>query len=276
MQSRIDLFLVSHDIASCTTESDILTGYKSDHASIFIKISTMTESRGKGLWRFNTNHLKDINFVQGMNEVIDQTYAEFTDCFAFTLWEMMKLRICEFAIDFTKRKAQENKLLFKQLNQKIENLTRAMQHLPEENVIKDLQIAQGELNDYVEKRAQSTIFRSRAIWYSEGERNSKYFFSLEKANFRYKTVHSLQDEGTNAVIRDEKEILNKCHSFYSTLYDQKSNKKFSLINSFGKTVSNEANETLNAPITVHELGGALREFKNDKAPGCDGAPSGHL
>ena len=38
-----------------------------------------------------------------------------------------------------------------------------------------------EHEDLITEKVYSAILRSKASWYKEGERNSKYFFNLEKA-----------------------------------------------------------------------------------------------
>ena len=62
-----------------------------------------------------------------------------------------------------------------------------------------------------------TIIRSRARWYEHGERNSKYFYNLEKTNHRKKHITSIfvNDEEK---ITDPKEILEEEERFFKRIY----------------------------------------------------------
>ena len=123
----------------------------------------------------------------------------------------------------------------------------------------------------IKRGANSAIFRCRAKWHIEGEKNSKYFFNLEKANYRRKTVHAVKTEAGLQV--KEAEILQECHQYFSNAFKSKSSKQFALINTFGKTVSAENCEKLDQPLREEEFFKCLKLFKNEKAPGCDGLPA---
>ena len=45
-----------------------------------------------------------------------------------------------------------------------------------------------EIEEIYNKSVKASIFCSKACWYSEGERNSKYFFRLEKQRSNTKTM----------------------------------------------------------------------------------------
>ena len=66
-------------------------------------------------------------------------------------------------------------------------------------------------------KTKGCIKRSRARWYSEGEKNSKYFLNLEKRPFNSNTIRLLKkDNDTN--ITSDKDILNEGKHFYTELY----------------------------------------------------------
>ena len=268
-QSRLDYFLVSKDIASCTTDVGSVPGYRTDHSSIFITISTITDCRGRGLWKINNDLLKDHEFITSVNTVLDQTLDEFCNCNPAIKWELVKIRVSEFAIDYANKKAAQRKELTSTLKAKIHQLTNDIAINKNQNSIDQLEQCSIELEEINRKKAQSVIFRSKARWVEDGERNSKYFFNLEKANFRHKTVHQLITED-NIVTSNVDEILLECKKFYGNLYRLKNSTSFSLINNYGKTVSNEDNIALSRTLSVEEIGNALKTFKDNKSPGCDG------
>ena len=67
---------------------------------------------------------------------------------------------------------------------------------------------------------RGSIIWSRARWYEQGERNTKYFLKLEnhdkKKSFFGRLLNSDGAEITNA-----NNILDEVHNFYSNLYDEK-------------------------------------------------------
>ena len=54
-------------------------------------------------------------------------------------------------------------------------------------------------------------------WHEEGERNTKYFYSLEKRNHDIKTISKLK-VGENCYTADQFEILEEDKKFYESLY----------------------------------------------------------
>ena len=59
-------------------------------------------------------------------------------------------------------------------------------------------------------------FRARARWVKEGEKNTKYFFALEKRNYGLKTMKRLQTD--HGIVTEQNEILKEQEKFYKTLY----------------------------------------------------------
>jgi len=63
-------------------------------------------------------------------------------------------------------------------------------------------------------KTKGAILRSKVRWHEEGERNTKYFYSLEKRHHDIKTVSKLKI-GENCYIEDQFEILEEEKSFMS-------------------------------------------------------------
>ena len=72
-----------------------------------------------------------------------------------------------------------------------------------------------------DKMVESIIIRSRARWYEHGEKNSKYFFNLEKRNHIRKDIRKLRLSGVITV--DPFEILEGEKKFYENLYKSRGN-----------------------------------------------------
>ena len=187
---------------------------------------------------------------------------------------MCKLRITEACIKYEKDANKARGLLINQLNKKIAELQGKLQLRNTTANELELNAAKMELESIIEAKANEVIFRNKANWHEHGERNSKYFFSLEKSRSRLKTVHAVRSaDGT--LIKENNEILSECHNFYAKLYGDNGvqQNRFRLINHFGRTISWDSREKLENEIDIKEVGHALSKFDNCKAPGCNGLPA---
>ena len=121
------------------------------------------------------------------------------------------------------------------------------------------------------EKTKGVIFRSRAKWYEEGEKNTKYFFSLEKARYNSKTCYKLIEGDTE--YSDQEIILRKQKEFYEELYSEDKDVTFTLENTSGIKVPEEIKKQQTHQITLEELGVALKTMQNNKTPGEDGIPA---
>ena len=76
-----------------------------------------------------------------------------------------------------------------------------------------------ELNSLIDKTIDGYILRSKAQIIEEGEKNSKFFASLEKKKAESKIISRLNIKGT--IITDQKDILNEEKSYYENLFSKK-------------------------------------------------------
>ena len=126
-----------------------------------------------------------------------------------------------------------------------------------------------DLEEKTLERIQGLMFRSKAKWYEEGEKSSKYFFSLEKAKYNAKTCYKiLTDEGKE--VTETQEILREQMTFYEDLYKEDTNVKFTLENHYEVKVPEEIKLMQEQQITMEDLQVAIKGMKNNKTPGEDG------
>ena len=110
------------------------------------------------------------------------------------------------------------------------------------------------------------MFRNKVQWYEEGEKNSKYFLSLEKERYNAKTCFKMINSENQEII-DQQEILLEQKRYYEELYKEDTDVTFTLKNNIGIYVPQEIKEQ---QITKEDLHTALKGMKNDKTPGEDG------
>ena len=89
----------------------------------------------------------------------------------------------------------------------------------------ELRIKKQQLEEIIGSKTQGAIIRSKVKQYNEGERNTKYFHSLEKRHFNSKTIRNLTDNGTR--ISTDVEILQEAKNYYESLYISFTNKETS-------------------------------------------------
>ena len=68
-------------------------------------------------------------------------------------------------------------------------------------------------------KTKSAILRSKlkVRWYEDGERNTRYFYNLEKRNYEKKTIAKLK-RSNGTVTNDQFEILREQMEIYKALY----------------------------------------------------------
>ena len=61
-------------------------------------------------------------------------------------------------------------------------------------IYKELDIKTLQLEKIAQYQTRGAILRSKARWYNEGEKNTKYFLNMQKRHFNKKTIKQLADE----------------------------------------------------------------------------------
>ena len=138
---------------------------------------------------------------------------------------MIKLKIRQKSFSYAKHRKKQTKQREIELEQSIVkleekldngNLTESqISHLEDEIDKRKL-----EYEKIIEYRTKGAILRSNARWYNEGEKNTKYFLSLEKRHFKQSTISQIK-VSDNAFINSDGDILCECTSFYKNLYESK-------------------------------------------------------
>ena len=76
------------------------------------------------------------------------------------------------------------------------------------------------MKTYFEKKTEVAIIRSSACWLREGERNSIFFFNLDRRNYINKSIQTLVTDSGHTVSMFT-DVLNEQNKFYSSLYSNK-------------------------------------------------------
>ena len=71
--ARLDFFLVTDSLLNKAMACEILPAYRTDHSRVSLKLKLSSQTRGRGFWKLNFSFLKDINYVQKVKSVIQET-----------------------------------------------------------------------------------------------------------------------------------------------------------------------------------------------------------
>ena len=267
--SRIDFALVSAGLDQKVKEIQYLSSIKMDHRAIYMVIDVHYIDRGTGYWKLNNTLLKDHDFVQTMNKELESTKQSLEGKGKCESWEILKQRIKKVSSQFARKKCRENNLVIGVLAEKVNEYEENMPLSREDDQL--LEETKMDLEDKMMEKAQGMMFRTKLKWYEEGEKNTKYFFQLEKTKYNAKTCFKvITEEGRE--ICNQQEILEEQRKFYAELYDIDRDVVFSVQNDFGVVVPENIKEVQEQNLTLKDIEEAIKGMNNNKTPGKDGIP----
>ena len=290
-QARLDFFLISNSMIDLVNSTEIKPGYQSDHSIIVLEIIQSKFAVGKGVWKFNNSLLKNQDYVDLINKVIDsevKNYAlpvynieyigkcpediKFTiddDLFLEILYLKIRGETIKFASILKKCKTSKEEILVKDI-EFLENLNNPNSQLLSDKI--------AELESIRQERMKGHMIRSRVQWLIEGEKPTRYFCNLENKHFLDKTIKKVKKPDGQYII-DQKEILSHVRDYYENLF---SSKDHSLQETDWQTTLKDykihkiADYELGQLLTEVELGKVLQGMKHNKTPGIDGITSEFL
>ena len=104
----LDYFLAPMSTCGLLYECEIVPATFSDHCPIFLKLQLNDGIRGPGLWKFNTSHLWDKEYVNQINEVLDYVEYRYENLNPLNKLEMLTHDVRQ-EISYSKYKAAERR-----------------------------------------------------------------------------------------------------------------------------------------------------------------------
>lgn len=271
--SRLDMIFVSAGLFNAIQKCGMSAGFQSDHSFVNIELDLTEEKRGPGYWKFNVSHLYSNDFLQAANAIIDEAINNVELNHQLDLkWEMVKGKFIQFAKQYSIDKAKSKRAQLDELLRTADEIKAQIEQSVnlDQTLIAKQAVNSKEINTYMEERARGSLIRSRTKYYNEGERSSKYFFSLEKSNAKMKNMKRIRT--ASGIVSHPKQILKEQSTFYGNLYKSDSSIKFNLDNHSHNKLDEQTSKSINGEITLLELTNAVRTMPNNKAPGLDGLP----
>lgn len=123
------------------------------------------------------------------------------------------------------------------------------------------------------KELEVVKIRAKARFTEEGEKSTRYFYSLEKRQQANHTIKTLTKDNMDT-ISDTSDIISETYHFYKSLYTAEATDVQAQREFFGTyplpTLPEENRDYCDAPLSEHELHQALLSMENNKSPGIDG------
>ena len=277
MQSRLDYWIISEDLADFVVKCEIMTSVAPDHSAIYLgffdRPENFTRNRGS-YWKFNNSLCEDPVYVQQMKEEIvklkRELQLEIQD--KRVLWDFLKLKIRQFTQHFSKKLSKYRKEQREKLEKEVKELEDSLIDQPDEEACKILEGKKRELQTSYDYINEGVKIRSRASWYEGGERDVRYFTQLIQSNRKKSTIQKIVNE-KGEITCDEEDIMIEIKRFYNKLYSksevfQNSDIKFFPVDS--SKLSEDSKELCEGIIVERECIQVLEKMKLNKSPGNDG------
>ena len=293
-KARLDYFLVSNSLTDLIPEVNIKHGYRSDHSAVDLHITLNTFKRGKGTWKFNTSLLGNCEYIEMINNTIDEIKQQYllpvynpldsnplsNKDIQFTISDSLFLDTLLMTI--RGKTIRFSSKLKKQQNTKETDLVHEIENLekdPNLSQLTDLlNDKKEELQEIRKIKLKGNMIRSRAQWLTQGENPTKIFCALENKNFLDKTIKKISNQN-NQIITNQEDILKELELYYTKLFESHDYElqdidleKLFASQNITKLTNDDRNK-IQGKLTLNEVSMALKNMKNDKTPGIDGFPA---
>ena len=191
--SRLERFCISSSLVQSFCGNKCFPCPLSDHDFLDLFISPVNVSlHGSGVWKFKCSLLSD-DFFNIMTLLIT-TEKEKIPMFSSLSdwWDNLKLQIRRTCIDFSSRKRKQ---LLSERNSLTKRLLRAKSavFLGDRDQISNVNKLESALETVISNECDGAKIRSRALWFEEGEKPTRFFFRLERKHVEKNIFESLFD-----------------------------------------------------------------------------------
>ena len=254
---------------------------------ITVRINTATNPRGPGFWKLNTHLLTESEYINLIRKTITDVSKEYegqNEVDEILLWDVIKMQIRATSIQYAKEKKSRLKQKEYFLEKEILALERKLEENnpvePHKEIFQtELRIKKQQLEEIIGYKTQGAIIRSKIKWYNEGERNTKYFHSLEKRHFNSKTIRNLVTDDGIRIFTDV-EILQEAKNYYESLYtsitDEELSNEYDDIffpENIEAKLTDDQKLSCEGELSAAECFESLKTMVMGRSPGTDGLPA---
>lgn len=276
--SRIDMFLIDNKLLSSVKFCSYSPIVISDHATIILDLSLPGRSPSRAPWRFDSLLLSDDDFIKTINSQIDLFVATNVnmDTSAATIWETCKAFLRGEIISYSAHKRKVAREKSTALSKEISELQLKCTESPDADLCRDLLTKKNEFDILASDDAAKALLKARHNHYEFGDKPSKLLaYQLRQAASLRHITQINTDIGLTV---DPQSINNEFKHFYSSLYSSESPCDGTQCKLFFDSldlpsIKPDVAASLDGPLTLNELKGALMSMQNGKSPGPDGFPA---
>lgn len=273
IRSRIDKFLISRNLSPKAVKSAILPYPHSDHDLVSLTLDLTQQQRGPGLWHFNNSLLSDPVFAAEIRSFWESWLAEKeTLPNPLLWWDKAKHSFKQIAI----RRATILRKIERHERHQLESNLQFLQQKASNGSPADIEkylLTKEKLKQFEINELEAVKLRAKARFTEEGEKSTRYFYSLEKRQQANHSIRTLTKDNLDT-ITDPYDLISETYRFYKSLYSAEAtddNAQHQIFTSYPiPTLPLAERDSCDAPLTEHELQQALSTMENNKSPGIDG------
>ena len=266
--SRLDYALVSKALCGQVHDTFYLNGIHTDHSAFFLGIQLEDLERGPSYWKLNTSLLTNQETVEKIKSCINEVLWEYKLIDPCERWEVIKAKVKKLCQNEGRRTASEDQVAISNLCEKIVEMEDKIDQLTEVE-LKTLVNSKIDLDELQFKKTAGILFRSRAKWAFEGERNTQYFYNIERHRSSAKICTSVFDEDGN-IVRGQENVMELQRRFYETLYKSDPDVLFQMPNSVVNKIPENNVAASEEDFDLKEIAHAVKNLRNGSCPGSDG------
>ena len=206
-------------LSSCVLCNHVTTP-ASDHRAVVKELNDQTFQCGPGYWKFNNSLLKNLSFIKMMNNRLDTVIKRCdSNCSDTDTWELCKVEIQHFCSEFEKRLSNPKRNHLLQCNIQVTEAERELIINPKDQTAQENLLKAKQKMEIIQlDKDRGAQIRARTKWIEEGERNTKYFCSLEKSRGKKKVMTELR-RTTGETTTNQREIVQEQTAYYKNLYN---------------------------------------------------------
>ena len=187
--SRIDYALISVGISSMCENITYLQGIYSDHSAVFMAIRDIKSERGPGYWKLNISILESSENIQQCLDLVQKEKDVTKQWSSIKRYERIKQKLTQLLQSISRNAAEGKKHIISSLSEAVDDYQQRMPLNAED--MENYTNTKNELESLLTEKARAAMFRCKAKWMAEGEKNSKYFLNLEKRRYSLRVCHSI-------------------------------------------------------------------------------------
>ena len=215
------------------------------------------------------------HIVEQLNSCFEEFKKDNIDLDEQMKWDLSKSKIREFCIQYSKHKKISQRSRYLKLQEDLDKADAGLAADPQNSeLLRHRERVKMEMEIYAVQEAKGTHTRAQAKFIEEGEKNTRYFLSLEIAQSNVKIMDRIK-KGDSQVTTNQQEIIKEQVRFHSDRYRktvdfQEPSAQAFLDGTDIPQLSDEQKTSTEGALTEEELTRALKRMKNGSSPGLDG------